>query len=124
MKPDGALRVMFYGATAVDLDSPTVRLYVRSQPRPEGVSNYDTFKRTTFREEATAFDAVRSVDGCLGAPCYDFPLEASTAMLANPEGDIAELFVAPEAGATPPEITESTTNRQYIDNRMLFKLAP
>ena len=122
LMPDGVLRAMFYGTTAEALAEPTVRLYVRSQPRPEGASGWDVFKRPTFREEATAFDGVRVEGACLGK-CFDFPPGAHAAMLANPEDDYAEFFVAATADAAPPEITASTTDRQYLLNVVVRELA-
>ena len=122
LMPNGALRAMFYGTTAEALSEPTVRLYVRSQPRPEGATGWDVFKRPTFREEATMFEAVRAQSACIGK-CFDFSPEARAAMLANPEGDYAEFFVGASPNATPPDITASTTDRQYFTNLTLRKLA-
>ena len=123
LMPDRSLRVMFYGSTAEALGEPTVRLYVRSQPRPDGASGWETFSRPTFREEATAFDATRAEGTCIGL-CFDFPPETHAAILANPEGDYAELFVSGSPNATPPEITSaSNTDRRYLTNMVLLKLA-
>jgi hypothetical protein len=124
LMPDGRLRTMFFGQTATTLASPTVRLYVRTEADPPGSNGWSIFDLPGFRNGATAFDATLATGNCLGAACYDFPLEATEAIMAKPEGDFAELFVAFEPGAEPEPISAISLGRERFGNATLLKLAP
>lgn len=41
------------------------------------------------------FEGVKSGAICLGAPCFDFPPEATEALIGFTQGDYAELFISP-----------------------------
>lgn len=101
LTPEGQLRVMFYGDTAQLLTDPTVRLLVRTEPLPAGESKYSFFDKPAFREAVTSFEGVPVQQQCLGAPCFDFPPEASDAFVGFEDID-AELFVSHLPDAEPP----------------------
>lgn len=74
MLPDRRLGLLFYGDTASKrMQSPTVRLYVPQQPYPVGTSGITAFNDPSFRDNALVFEGNWASDGCMGAPCYDFP---------------------------------------------------
>lgn len=101
LTPEGHLRVMFYGDTAQLLTDPTVRLLVRTEPLPVGASKYDYFEQPGFRETTVSFNGVPVQQNCLGAPCFDFPPEATEAFVGLEDMD-AELFVSHLPDAEPP----------------------
>jgi hypothetical protein len=100
LTPERRLRVMFYGDTAQLLTDPTVRLYVRTEELPAGANPYDYFDRAAFRDATVAFEGVAVQEPCLGAPCFDFPPEATDAF-ARFENMDAELFVSHLPDAEP-----------------------
>jgi len=121
MLPDRRLSLFFFGETAATkMADATVRLYVRQPPYPEGVDGYTIFDLQDFRDDALVFDGIKSVGACLGAPCYEFPVEATDALLANPVGDYAELFVSLSSDAQPEPIGPSTLGRERFDNQWML----
>ena len=119
MLPDRRLGLLFYGETASKrLQSPTVRLYVAQPPYPEGSNGYTFFDDPSFRDNALVFEGNWASDGCMGAPCYDFPIEATEALLANAVGNYAELFISFSPGAEPIAIGE--LGRERFDNQWML----
>lgn len=119
MLPDRRLGLLFYGETASKrLQSPTVRLYVAQPPYPEGSNGYTFFDDPSFRDNALVFEGNWASDGCMGAPCYDFPIEATEALLANSVGNYAELFVSFSPDAEPIAIGE--LGRERFDNQWML----
>jgi len=119
MLPDRRMGLLFFGDTASKrLQSPTVRLYIAQPPFPEGTNGYTAFDDPSFRDNALVFEGNWASDGCMGAPCYDFPVEATDALLANPIGNYAELFIAFSPNAEPIPIGE--LGRERFDNQWLL----
>lgn len=119
MLPDRRLGLLFYGETASKrLQSPTVRLYVAQPPYPDGSNGYTFFDDPSFRDNALVFEGNWASDGCMGAPCYDFPIEATEALLANSVGNYAELFISFSPGAEPIAIGE--LGRERFDNQWML----
>lgn len=107
MLPDRRLGLLFYGDTASKrMQSPTIRLYVPQQPYPDGTNAITAFNDPSFRDNALVFEGNWASDGCMGAPCYDFPVEATDALLADPAGTNAELFISFTPNDQPLPIDE------------------
>jgi hypothetical protein len=121
MLPDRRIGLLFFGETATTkLQNATVRLYVRQPPYPEGTNGYTIFDTADFRDNALVFDGASTAGSCLGAPCYEFPVEATDALLANPIGDYAELFISFSPNAEPEPIGPSTLGRERFDNQWML----
>lgn len=119
MLPDRRLGLLFYGDTASKrMQSPTVRLYIPQQPYPEGASGITAFNDPAFRENALIFEGNWASDGCMGAPCYDFPVEATDALLADPAGIYAELFVSFSPNDQPAPIGDM--GRERFDSQWML----
>lgn len=119
MLPDRRIGLLFYGDTASKrMQSPTIRLYVPHQPYPEGTSGITAFNDPSFRDNALVFEGNWASDGCMGAPCYDFPVEATDALLADPAGTYAELFVSFTPNDQPPPIDE--LGRERFDSQWML----
>jgi hypothetical protein len=116
--PDRRLRIMFYGEAATGyMATPTVQLYVNDgAPTTDGTP---FFSRREFRSGAAAFEANLVPEPCLGAVCFDLPASTTEALLSAQEGDVAELFVSLEPGASPVPVGEETTLRKAIGNGLL-----
>ena len=54
----------------------------------------------------------------MGAPCYDFPVEATDALVADPAGTYAELFVSFTPNDQPPPFDE--TGRERFDSQWML----
>jgi len=120
--PDRRLGIMYFGETAMArLQDPTIRLYVREAPYPAGTDQYSVFDNPGFRDGASAFDATRVSESCLGAPCFELPIAATDALMAGPEGNVAELFVSFLPGAEPPPIGPGTFNRESLNSAALHR---
>jgi hypothetical protein len=119
MLPDRRLGLLFYGDTASNrMQSPTVRLYVPQQPYPEGTTGISAYNAPSFRDNALVFEGNWASDGCMGAPCYDFPVEATDALLADPAGMNAELFVSFTPNDEPIPIGEM--GRDLFDSQWML----
>ncbi len=119
MLPDRRLGLLFYGDTASKrMQSPTVRLYVPRKPYPNGTSGITAFNDPSFRDNALIFEGEWASDGCMGAPCYDFPVEATDALLADPTGIYAELFVSFSPNDEPAPIGEM--GRERFDSQWML----
>ncbi|MBJ3785610.1 hypothetical protein [Devosia sediminis] len=119
MLPDRRIGLLFYGDTATKhMQSPTVRLYVPQQPYPDGTSGITAFNNASFRDNALVFEGNWASDGCMGAPCYDFPVEATDALVADPAGTYAELFVSFTPNDQPPPFDE--TGRERFDSQWML----
>lgn len=119
MLPDRRIGLLFYGDTASKrMQSPTVRLYVPRQPYPDGTNSITAFNDPSFRDNALVFDGSWASDGCMGAPCYDFPVEATDALLADPAATNAELFVSFTPNDQPPPIAD--TGRERFDSQWML----
>lgn len=119
MLPDRRLGLLFYGDTASKrMQSPTIRLYVPQQPYPNGTSGISAFNDPSFRDNALVFQGNWASDGCMGAPCYDFPVEATDALLADPAGTYAELFVSFSPNDEPVPIGE--LGRERFDSQWML----
>lgn len=120
--PDRRLGLMFFGETAkTRMQDPTVRLYVRQGPYPPGANEWTAFDHPEFRDGAKVFDARLNPGNCLGAPCYEFPVEATDALLANPAGDHSELFISFQPNAEAPAIAPGTLGRERFKNDLLLR---
>lgn len=118
MLPDRRIGLLFYGDTATKrMQTPTIRLYVPQQPYPGGTA-VTVFNDPSFRDNALVFEGNWASDGCMGAPCYDFPVEATDALLANPSGTYAELFVSFTANDEPDPIDEG--GRDWFDSQWML----
>ncbi|MBJ3787051.1 hypothetical protein [Devosia sediminis] len=119
MLPDRRIGILFYGEIASKrMQSPTIRLYVPQKPYPDGTSGITAFNDPSFRENAVVFEGTWASDGCMGAPCYDFPAEATEALLADPAGTYAELFVSFTPNDQPPPIDE--LGRERFDSQWML----
>jgi hypothetical protein len=102
LRPDGGLRVMFYGGTAAVVTAPVVTLYVPTEPLPEGKFAWDSFGDENYRDRTVAYTPVAVTESCLGGPCFDFPPEVTDALLTLGSDNVAELHMVPVAGAGDP----------------------
>lgn len=119
MLPDRRLGLLFYGDTASKrMQSPTIRLYIPQKPYPEGTSGITAYNDPSFRDNALVFEGNWASDGCLGAPCYDFPIEATDALLADPAGTYAELFISFTPNDQPAPIGEM--GRELFDSQWML----
>lgn len=119
MLPDRRVGLLFYGDTASKrMQSPTVRLYVPQRPYPDGTSGITAYRDPSFRDNALVFEGNWASDGCMGAPCYDFPVEATDALLADPAGTYAELFVSFSPNDEPVPIGEP--GRELFDSQWML----
>lgn len=107
LTPENRLRVMYYGDVGARLANGTARFYIRSQPIPADANSYSFFESPNFRDGALAFDGTPVASGCLGAACFEFPAEATTAFLDPNSGDYSEIFVSTSPGAQPVPTTYS-----------------
>lgn len=118
---DGTLRLVSWGNDAsVVLAAPTVRLYVGRSPAPEGEA-WSALEAPDWRVNAAAFDAAPSSEGCLGAPCFAFPPEATAALAALGEGQYIELFVDAASGV-PLSVSHAVGNIQKIGTTRLARV--
>lgn len=106
LTPENRLRVMYYGDVGARLTNGTARFYIRTQPIPADASSYSFFESPNFRDGALAFDGASVASGCLGAACFEFPAEATTAFLDPNSGDYSEIFVSTLPGAKPVVATQ------------------
>ena len=107
LTPENRLRVMYYGDVGARLANGTARFYIRTQPIPADANSYSFFESPNFRDGALAFDGTPVASGCLGAACFEFPAEATTAFLDPNSGDYSEIFVSTSPGAQPVPTTYS-----------------
>lgn len=107
LTPENRLRVMYYGDVGARLANGTARFYIRTQPIPADAGSYSFFESPDFRDGALAFDGTPVASGCLGAACFEFPAEATTAFLDPNSGDYSEIFVSTSPGAQPVPTTYS-----------------
>lgn len=107
LTPENRLRVMYYGDVGARLANGTARFYIRTQPIPADTNSYSFFESPNFRDGALAFDGKPVASGCLGAACFEFPAEATTAFLDPNSGDYSEIFVSTSPGAEPVPTTHS-----------------
>lgn len=107
LTPENRLRVMYYGDVGSRLANGTARFYIRTQPIPADAGSYSFFESPDFRDGALAFDGTPVASGCLGAACFEFPAEATTAFSAANSGDYSEIFVSTLPGAQPVPTTHS-----------------
>lgn len=123
LKSDGGLRVMFYGDNATKVAAGTARLYIRNQPIPANTTAYQFFASPEFRDGAIGIDGTPVTSGCLSTACFDFPAEATRALIADPGNPYAELFVSTRPGAQPDPQTEVSSYKSgRVSNFYAIKL--
>ncbi len=99
--PDGSLRLFTYGSDAEKLRTGAVRLLVRSEPKPEGLQDWEIFNLEDYRSLTFPFDGVLLDEKCLGGPCFAFSPQATEAILATGFDEKAELWLSADAAAAP-----------------------
>jgi hypothetical protein len=97
----GNLRFMTFGTDAEKLRNGAVRLLVRSEPKPEGLADWEVFNLNDFRSLTFPFDGVLLNESCLGGPCFEFSPQATEAILATGFDEKAELWLSASADAAP-----------------------
>jgi hypothetical protein len=120
---DSHIRVMTYGESArIALENGVARLYVLTTPQSEDVSRWELLSKPEWPELLTAFEGVRIYSPCLGGPCFEFPPEASDAILSGGKTDFSELFLAGDA-ASQPDFTKPAFQRGVISNLPMWTAA-
>ncbi|HEV2516084.1 MAG TPA: hypothetical protein VGV07_12595 [Devosia sp.] len=99
--PDGSLRFMTYGTDAEKLRTGAVRLLVRTEPKPEGLQDWEIFNLEDYRSLTFPFDGVLLDEKCLGGPCFAFSPQATQAILDTGFDEKAELWLSGDSAAAP-----------------------
>jgi len=118
---NGRLRFMTYGAEAEKLRPGTVRLLVRTEPKPDNLADWEVFNLTDFRSLTFPFDGVLLEDKCLGGPCFEFSAEASAAMLQMGFDEKAELWLSASRDAAP-SATADWVHRNPFYPQLFFRM--
>ena len=124
--PDGALRLMTYGANATEklTKAGVARLFIRSEPAPADIATYAIFDLPDFRQMAFPFDGVPVDDPCLGGPCWEFSAETLEAFYQTASNEYAELWLSADPEAAPSATIDPANAylRGRVGQWLLWKL--
>ena len=93
----------------------------RTGAKPEGMADWEVFNLTDFRSLTSPFEGVLLDERCLGGPCFEFPAQATEALLAMGFDEKAELWLSASADASP-SATANWMDRNTYYPQLLYRM--
>src|SRR5690606_10422924 len=94
VRPDDTLELVLHGAKMPgETQVAKATLLVNERPIPEGTEPYEVFDLPDWRTNATVFEGTLNTTDCPAGVCWQFPIEATDALLDGDYRLSAELYL-------------------------------